>query len=157
MFIIRPRPFLCPQADMKAVSSSWAPSGDNAWWSPVSASYLSSELLLPGDVLLFAPQNPTSSQRGIQKAQRMLGSAEEHAQFTHAALYLGLDHLICESTPFQGVAYSTLEPRLAANCLLVRRVPGLAEEQRLLIANKASRLLGLGYGWGEPIVAGAAS
>lgn len=145
---LRPRPFLCPEETpgFEAVPP-WTPSRDNQWWHPAPGRYPATGLLLPGDVLLFAPIKPSPSQETIRLIQSKWGAAPEHARFTHAALYVGLDHLLCESIPNRGVTYSPLWQRIGAACLLVRRWPGLTLSQRQQIARVAVRLLGRPYGW----------
>lgn len=150
--IIGSRPFLCPGEERKTAQAPWNPSADNSWWRPKSESYPASDQLLPGDVLLFAPQMPDSTQTFIQFVQGRWGSAHEHAQFTHAALYIGLDHLVCEAVPSHGVSYSTLESRLDNYCWIVRRWPDLTLRQRRSIAAEACRKLGQPYGWTAAIL-----
>src|ERR1700676_86670 len=55
--------------------------------------------LEPGDLLLFRPVNPESdsiSQR-ITAAQLDAGLHRRHAQWTHAAVYLGDGQSVCEA------------------------------------------------------------
>ena len=103
---------------------------------------------MPGDILLFAPQVPSLISKLIQQQQERWGARPEHARFTHAAIYIGLDHLICESVPHGGVRYSTLDARLDHSCCVVRRWPGLTREQGQRIAFQAVSHLGEPYGWG---------
>jgi hypothetical protein len=67
----------------------------------------------------------------------------------HAAIYVGSDHEICESTPGEGVILSHLESKLDDNCLLVRRVPNLGDDDRDGIAIEAGALRRNPYGWSQ--------
>ena len=59
---------------------------------------LDTKNLLPGDLLLFRSINPDRVSSGISSAQAQGGLAVCHAQWTHAAVYLGDGEHICEST-----------------------------------------------------------
>ena len=141
------RPILSAEPPREEELIPWVASEANHWWTPQSSAYLSTGGLLPGDVLLFAPVNPNPAQSAITEFQLRSGSPSEHAYFTHAALYIDLDHLICESVPFRGVRYSSLERNLQTNHLLVRRWPALEIRHRHAIAITAARLLEEPYGW----------
>ena len=125
----------------------WECSPDNPWWRPRTATYPASDRLMPGDVLLFVPRNPSIIESVIQRQQEHWGATSEHARFTHAALYIGLDHLICEAVPQGGIRYSTLDSRLDDFCWLARRWPGLTLVQGQRIASEAVFRLGKPYGW----------
>ena len=87
---------------------------------------------LAGDILLFWPLQPTLLQSQIVGHQRRRGHAMEHASFTHAAIWAGMDHLLCDATPKLDVHVNSLEDCLKKRntCLLVRRVPGISEVNR---------------------------
>jgi hypothetical protein len=147
------RPILAADSAREEDLRPWVSSNSNRWWTPKSSTYLSTDCLLPGDVLLFAPVKPDLGQEAIGEFQLRSGSPSEHACFTHAALYLDLDHLICESVPFHGVRYSSLERKLERNHLLVRRWPALEIRHRHAIAITAARLLETPYDWKSPLLA----
>jgi hypothetical protein len=72
----------------------------------------------------------------------------EHACFTHACLYVGDDHLLCESRLRQGIHVSSLESRLSAGvALLFRRVPNATLAQREATARIAVGFRGGRYDW----------
>ena len=144
----RPRPCLCSGSEREKARWPWNCSPDNNWWTPRTETYPASDLLRPGDILLFAPLQPTFIEKIIQQQQLRWDALPEHARFTHAAIYVGLDHLICESVPQGGVRYSTLDARLDHSCCVVRRWPGLTPEQGQRIAYRAVSHLGEPYGWG---------
>ena len=121
--MIRPRPFLCPGPERDSAKIPWVNSKDNAWWKPRSATYPSSDQFLPGDIILFSPRKPNAVQKVIQAKQRAWGASEDHARFTHVAIYIGVDHLICEALLIPGVTYSTLETYLDQGCWMIRRWP----------------------------------
>ncbi len=75
------------------------------------------------------------------------GATYGDARFTHAAIYAGTDHIVCESVPAHGVRYASLEGRLKDSACLVRRWPGLTPVQSGRIAFEASRWLEHPYGW----------
>lgn len=69
--------------------------------------------LLPGDVLLYRPSNPSIVQKAIVTAT--------HSPYTHAAIYLG-DGYIAESGAPQGVTKNALEASLrGSQCVAVLR------------------------------------
>ena len=117
--------------------TAWQPSANNQSWRPNVDYYPDTLALLPGDVLLFQPLKPGVKQRISQSFQKSV--------FTHAAIYVGFDHEICEATPTGGVAIASLEDSLPGNCLLVRRVPDLTPDDRNRIAIEAGQLRGTPY------------
>lgn len=155
--MISTRPFLCPAGRGRANLEPWVASADNPWWRPTGSAYPSTNLLLPGDVLLFAPDEPSLVQRGIARSQKQWGEAEENSRFTHAALYLGLDHIVCEATFGTGVMYSLLDlnSRLDKYCWIARRWPGLSLAQRERILTMAVRYyVGKPYNWRSALAEG---
>jgi hypothetical protein len=89
-------------------------------------------------ILTPHPVKPTISQRLICRFQ-------QGVPFTHAALYLSNDPLICEATPGKGVVFSDLEDKLKKSCLLVRRIPGIGDRDRERMAKAAADLRGHPY------------
>jgi len=146
MLTIQPRPLLCWHARSSAVGV-WERSADNQFWHPTTDCYPNTSVLLPGDIVLFQPLKPHLIQKAIQEFQR--GSL-----FTHAAVYLSNDHLICEADAVKKkVVFSSLEDRLDGNCVLFRRVKGMTSEGRHEIAVMASSLVGNPYGFSKIIEA----
>ena len=141
------RPFLVLRDAQSVATGSWVPSPGNLWWRPSGSYYPDVSQLQPGDLLLFAPLDPDRGQRFIAGFQMDRGAEPGHARFTHAAIYAGMDHIVCESVPVHGVRYASLERRLENNACLVRRWPGLTSEQSGTIAFQASKELGRKYGW----------
>lgn len=155
--MISTRPFLCPDGRDAADLDPWVPSADNPWWRPTGSVYPSTNLLLPGDVLLFAPHEPSFVQRGIARSQKRGRAEDEDSRFTHAALYLGLDHIVCEATLGTGVMYSLLDLdfRLDKYCWIARRWPGLTLAQRQRILTMAARYyVGKPYNWRSALAEG---
>ena len=101
-------------------------------------------------MLLFAPHEPSRVQREITRSQKRWSAEDEDSRFTHAALYVGLDHIVCEATFGTGVMYSSLDldTRLDKYCWIARRWPGLTLAQRQRILTMAARYyLGQPYNW----------
>lgn len=66
-----------------------------------SFGYLPDEAeLLPADIVLIASDGGKAP-RWIEATQRRGGFAEDHARWTHAALYIGNDRVV-EATPIGG-------------------------------------------------------
>jgi hypothetical protein len=116
----------------------WQPSEGNFYWRPKGHRYPDTRKLKPGDIILFRPLKPTISQHLIRRFQ-------QGVPFTHAALYLSNDSVICEAIPARGVTFSDLEGKLKKFCLLVRRVPGIQDEDRERMAKAAADLRGDRY------------
>lgn len=81
--------------------ADWRASIHNATWRPNLEYYPDTLALLPGDILLFQPLEP--------KFLQTISQGFQQSRFTHAAVYCGFDHEICEATPGDGVALSSLE------------------------------------------------
>lgn len=83
------------------------------------------ERLLPGDLLLFAPIQPTWDEKALIHFQRK-AFPEKHAKWVHAAVYTG-PHQTCEATLQRGTHASSLFPRVHKEGYLIkaRRVPAL--------------------------------
>ena len=136
MAILQFRDLLCWNSSSQA-RAVWKPSPHDQTWRPNTEYYPDTLRLLPGDILLFQPVKPTLAQKISQSYQQ--------SGFTHAAIYVGFDHEICEATPSGGVAISSLEDSIRDNCLLARRVPHLTPEDRNRIALEAGQLRGTPY------------
>jgi hypothetical protein len=136
MPIIQPRDLLCWNSRTQA-QTNWQPSASNKTWRPNTEYYPDTRLLHPGDIILFQPLDPTIPQKVSQAFQR--------SSFTHAAIYVGFDHEICEAIPSDGVVLSSLEDSIGDSCILARRVPNLSEHDRNRIAIEAGRLRGDRY------------
>jgi len=109
--------------------------------------------LEPGDLLLFRPVVPSEdsiSQR-ITRAQLDRGLHMRHAQWTHAAVYLGDGQSICEAnfkSPGQKdgvVIRSVFEYCDGASAIRARRPKNMTAQQRLRIAIGALANLGKSY------------
>jgi hypothetical protein len=133
MPIIQPRDLLCWNSRTQA-QMNWEPSPNNKSWRPNLDYYPDTRSLLPGDIVLFQPLKPTIPQKVSQAFQK--------SSFTHAAIYVGFDHEICEAVPSDGVVLSSLEDSIEDHCILVRRVPNLSDDDRNRIAIEAGKLRG---------------
>lgn len=104
-----------------------------------------------GDLLLFRSIEPDRISRAIVDAQRQGGFAQSHAQWTHAAVYLGDGEHICEANFFvprhrNGIILrSAFEYCDGANAVRARRPKNMTAKQRLKIAIGALNSLGRGY------------
>lgn len=133
-------------------SPVWNCADSNYWWWPKRDRYPGTNDLLPGDVVLFMPLNPNVLERRIiayQKAQYPLPEAD----FTHAAIFVGYDGLICEALPKGGVQCGHLDDKLDDCRILVRRVPSLPLDKRQAIARGAVFQRSTRYGWVELVQA----
>jgi len=142
------RPILCPNdATEDHELDSWSPSPANYWWRPKNGSrYPHSGRLLPGDVLLFQPLKPGWLQSLIIGHQSKRYE-KEHAGYTHAAIYVGYDGLLCEAEFPGGVHLSNLDEKLEDCCMTVRRPVGLTRNLRRAIARGAVEHRNTRYGW----------
>jgi cell wall-associated NlpC family hydrolase len=131
MPIIQPRDLLCWNSRTQA-TTEWQPSAGNRTWRPILEYYPDSAQLFPGDILLFRPLDPGIPQKVSQWFQK--------SAYTHAAIYVGSDHEICEAIPSKGVVLSSLEDSLDGHCILARRVPNLTDDARERIAIEAGAL-----------------
>jgi cell wall-associated NlpC family hydrolase len=106
-----------------------------------------------GDLLLFRPVDPNSDSIsvGIKRVQSAGGLPERHAQWTHAAVYLGDDEHVCEANfkvPGQpnGVnirsAFAYCD---GLHAVRARRPKNMTQKQRLRIAIGAMSNLGKSY------------
>jgi len=110
-------------------------------------------LCKPGDLILFRSRNPGFIERQITITQRLIGLAEEHARWTHAAVFLYEDFIV-EAIPNDGVVTRSLYVDVPQSILRVRRRPNLQNEERYKIALCAQRMLGSRYNAGIAISAG---
>jgi hypothetical protein len=113
--------------------------------------------LEPGDLLLFRPIAPNTdsiSQR-ITQAQLSAGLHIRHAQWTHAAVYLGDGQNVCEAnfkSPGQkdGVAIrSVFDYCDGTSAIRARRPRNMTQEQRIRITIGALTNLGKGYSFDQ--------
>ena len=130
-----PGPAPSPEA---APRPAWTPTERNYWWSPKVGSYPAPQALQPGDVILFQPQSPDLAQRVIVHYQQGNPATINHAEFTHAAIYVDCDGLVLEAVRSDGVRLSCLDDILEGNHITIRRAPGLTAEQRHAIARGAA-------------------
>jgi len=108
-----------------------------------------------GDLLLFRPVDPASDSisSSIMRAQIKGGLPSRHAQWTHAAVYLGDDEHICEANfKVPGAANGVIIRSAFAYCdgthaIRARRPRNMQAKQRLRIAIGALTNLGRGYGF----------
>lgn len=103
--------------------------------------------LLPGDVLLVTGHGLAG--RWIAQAQRRGGFADDHCQWTHAALYVGSGRVI-EATPSGGVRIGLMVETCFNRRLLVRRrtADDIRLEHRYQIVIEALTALRRGYSLG---------
>src|SRR6266571_9218353 len=118
--MMKPRAILCPNGIRQEEEQVWIPSRGNYWWAPKKDRYPNTALLAPGDILLFHPLNPNSFQNAIIQYQTRQGHSETHAGYTHGAIYVGYDGLLCEAVFPAGVQISSLDDKLDENCITVR-------------------------------------
>jgi len=100
--------------------------------------------ILPGDVLLISPVKFGLKARTIQGVQKSKGAEAMHAEWVHAALFLGSGFAMCEAVNPQ-VRVSALFDRLGSDKVLVRRVPDLSASDRWEIVKEALWYLAAGY------------
>jgi hypothetical protein len=107
----------------------------------------------PGDLLLFRPVNPAagSISKKIMQAQLDGGLHQRHAQWTHAAVYLGDGENVCEANfkvPGQpdGVCIRSAFAYCDGNhAIRARRPRNMTPQQRLRIAIGALTSIGKSY------------
>jgi len=115
-----------------------------------------SSALLPGDIIMSTTPGRTSG--AIRETQLRMRYLDEHAVWSHVALFLGGGRLIdgsrdpdgalvIEAVPDQGVRINTLVSHTLGRDLLVRRVRGIGGdyETRHRIVVAALAFLGRGY------------
>lgn len=129
----------------------WNPAEDNYWWRPKDdGPFPDSSQFQPGDIVLFRPLNPDFLQKRIISHQerfcRDWKCSDEHARYTHAAVYLGYDGLLCEAV-WPRAQFSSIDEKIEDNCIRIRRVLSLTEQQRKELAEAAASLRNVRYGW----------
>ncbi len=99
---------------------------------------------LPGDLVLYAAVDANAVGREITRSQKLAGFADEHAKWTHAAVFL-FDDFIVEAIPGKGVVTRTIYEDVPGKLIRVRRDMKLSEPERYRIALRALRMLGDSY------------
>jgi hypothetical protein len=89
-------------------------------------------------VILFQPESLNPAQRVIIHYQQHNSATMNHAEFTHAAIYVDCDGLLLEAVLSDGVRLSCLDDMLAGNHITIRCAPELTLEQRHAIARGAA-------------------
>lgn len=111
--------------------------------------------LLPGDLVLTRSIKPDTISAKIVAAQTKGGLPARHAQWTHAAVYLGDGDHICEAsfkeTGFKwGVNIRSIYDYCSGEfAIRVRRPSGLSAQQRVGVAIGAMVSVGNGYNFRE--------
>ena len=111
--------------------------------------------LLPGDLVLTRLVNPDSISNYIVEAQKSGGFPPRHAQWTHAAVYLGDGEHICEANfKVAGLRAGVNIRSIFDYCdgqyaLKVRRPIVTDERQRIGIAIEAVRRVNTGYSFSD--------
>jgi hypothetical protein len=104
------------------------------------------DALRPGDVLLVSAIHKPFVSRAIERVQLKAGFDAWHAQWHHAAVYVG-NNLVCEAQ-LGGVRTASIFKYTAGTHLLrFRRDPGVDELDSCKIALEASLKLKYGYNW----------
>jgi hypothetical protein len=109
----------------------------------------------PGDLILTRTvgPKPDKASAAITNAQLAGGFVLGHAQWTHAAVYLGDDEHLCEANvKVPGYRYGVIIRSAFDYCdgtyaIRARRPKGLSAKERLRIAIGAAASLGKGYGF----------
>ena len=111
--------------------------------------------LWPGDLVLVRSIKPDSVGKKIEHAHTNGGFAQRHAQWTHAAVYLGDGESICESTfKEKDFRWGVIMRSIHYYCnnetaIKVRRPKNMSMERRIGIALGAVNRLGDGYSFNE--------
>ncbi len=111
--------------------------------------------LLPGDLILTRSVAPDYVSRRITEAQLRGGLASRHAQWTHAAVYLGDGEHICEASFKEpGFRWGVNIRSIFEYCnnefaIRARRPKGLDDRQRIRIAVGAMANIGKRYSFRE--------
>jgi hypothetical protein len=142
-----------------APAEFWQPSEGNFWFYPSGDSYLCIRgSVHPGDVLLFA-----TGRKVVELAQKRwhhrfrdweklspqpVVYIDDAWRWTHAAIYIDADHLICEAVRSGGVRVGSLEDRLwrrRPQAVQVMRHLSADENRGKQIARIAANYRGLKY------------
>ena len=117
--------------------------------------FLDTGALLPGDLVLTRPILQDQVSQAIADAQLAGGLSWKHAQWTHAAVYLGDGEYICESSFKEpgfkwGVNVRSLFDYCNSEYAIRARRPIVKDEQqRIRIAVGAMARIGQRYSFGE--------
>lgn len=99
----------------------------------------------PGDLILVSSLTPNYVQKAIKIVQEKGGYHPEHAQWHHAAVYLG-DYGLCEATR-TGVKAGKIYPYIGGYRIRVRRDMTLTDDLRWKIAVQALLSLNVSYSY----------
>jgi hypothetical protein len=99
-----------------------------------------------GDVVLVCSVQPPAISSYIQRLQRRAGFEEQHAQWHHAAVYIG-DERICEAQTSGMRVESIYRYSAGAHRIRIRRDQQLSEAEGIKIALEAATRLNYKYGW----------
>ena len=128
-------------------AASWAPSPGNFWFRPKIDIYPDLRAVQPGDILLFGSKKSIVKTvqrlwhgRGPAKAvlSQYLDFDESAWEWTHAAVYVDADHVICEAIPKTGVQLANLEDRFRVD-LESDRIPILQVMRHILVDEAKGR------------------
>lgn len=90
-----------------------------------------------GDIIMYCPAQPNAKQILIQSAQRE-AFAEEHAWFTHIALYVG-DGNVVDSISVTGISMRPLWTLTEDGYVRIRRVKGIRPNQQRAVSVAAQQ------------------
>lgn len=102
--------------------------------------------LRPGDVLLVSAVKPPLVSRAIASIQKKAGFADIHAQWHHAAVYVG-NHMVCEAQLWRVRTASIFKYAAGTHRLRFRRDPQMTELLSCRLALEATLKLNYGYSW----------
>ncbi|MDX2224370.1 MAG: YiiX/YebB-like N1pC/P60 family cysteine hydrolase [Rhodospirillaceae bacterium] len=108
--------------------------------------FIDTQVLEPGDVMLFADARPTVLGNLIVSTQKKLQFSQDDSRWTHVAIYAGEEH-ICEAVVQGGIRYHPLHDYIGARLIRVRRDNSLAVDQRYRIVIRAMTQLRQQYGY----------
>lgn len=141
MIILKPED---PPAETECIPPATLPAHVRAFGKLPNA-----EKWLPGDLILVSSMKPDFVQRAIKKVQIKGGYSEEHAQWHHAAVYLG-DYGLCEASR-NGVNARKIYPYIGGHLIRVRRDKNLKNNQQWKIAVQALLRQKFSYSFGSII------
>ena len=104
------------------------------------------DLLRPGDVVLVSALKKPLVSRTIESVQRKAGFDAWHAQWHHAAVYVG-NNLVCEAQLWGVRTASVFKYAAGTHRLRFRRDPALDDLVSCKLALEAALKLKYGYNW----------